>query len=86
MKKILKEEWSTNLWLRVLSISSFILIVVGLLIPPIGQIDFSLLTAVGELEFFGVLLIVSDAINKGTSIKASKGDSSIEVSGEKQEE
>ena len=62
---------------------SIVLIVGGFLLPPMGIIDGSVLTAVGELLMFGVLAqvpaIISAAKN-GKSVKISKGDFSAEVS------
>ena len=62
---------------------SFLLIIGGFLLPPMGIIDGSVLTAVGELLMFGVLAqlpALIDAAKNGKSIKLTKGDSSIEVS------
>ena len=61
---------------------SLLLIIGGFLLPPMGIIDGSVLTAVGELLMFGVLAqlpALIDAARDGKSIKLTKGDSSIEV-------
>ena len=61
---------------------SLLLIVGGFLLPPMGIIDGSVLTAVGELLMFGVLAQVPALINaakNGKSVKISKGDFSAEV-------
>ena len=61
---------------------SLLLIVGGFLIPPMGIIDGSVLTAVGELLMFGVLAQVPaliSAAKNGKSVKISKGDFSAEV-------
>ena len=62
---------------------SIVLIVCGFLLPPMGIIDGSVLTAVGELLMFGVLAqlpaLISAAKN-GKSIKLTKGDFTAEVS------
>ena len=52
------------------------------MLPPMGIIDGSVLTAVGELLMFGVLAQVPaliDAAKKGKSVKISKGDFTAEV-------
>ena len=85
MKKILKETWESNIWMRILSISSIILIIASFLVPPLGIIDGSILAAVGELEAFGVLWIVMYAIEKGTNASFKKGDVEVEIK-EKEEE
>ena len=62
---------------------SIVLIVGGFLLPPMGIIDGSVLTAVGELLMFGVLAQVPaliSAAKNGKSVKISKGDFSAEVS------
>lgn len=85
MGKILKREWESNVWLRILTISSIILIIASFFIPPLGIIDGSILAAVGELEVFGVLWIVFHAIEKGTAASFKKGDVEVEIK-EKEEE
>ena len=64
---------------------SIALIVDGFFVPPLGIIDGSVLTAVDELLMFGVLAQVPkilDAVRNGKSIKVSKGDFSVDVTGE----
>ena len=61
---------------------SLLLIIGGFLLPPMGIIDGSVLTAVGELLMFGVLAqlpALVDAAKNGKSIKLTKGDFSAEV-------
>ena len=61
---------------------SLLLIVGGFLLPPMGIIDGSVLTAVGELLMFGVLAQVPaliSAAKNGKSVKIYKGDFSAEV-------
>ena len=61
---------------------SLLLIVGGFLLPPMGIIDGSVLTAVGELLMFGVLAQVPaliSAAKNGKSVKISKGDFTAEV-------
>ena len=79
MRKILKETWESNIWMRILSISSIILIIASFFVPPLGIIDGSILAAVGELEVFGVLWIVMHAIEKGTAASFKKGDVEVDI-------
>ena len=61
---------------------SLLLIIGGFLLPPMGIIDGSVLTAVGELLMFGVLSqlpALIDAAKNGKSVKISKGDFTAEV-------
>ena len=62
---------------------SLLLIVGDFLLPHMGIIDGSVLTAVGELLMFGVLAQVPaliSAAKNGKSIKLTKGDFTAEVS------
>lgn len=63
---------------------SVILIVVGFLLPPSGQIDNSVLIAVGELGFFSTLTRIPDlirALRNGASVDVTFGDKKIHVEG-----
>ena len=67
---------------------SLLLIIGGFLLPPMGIIDGSVLTAVGELLMFGVLAQLPDIIDaakNGKSIKVTKGDFTAEVSSSENE-
>ena len=55
------------------------LIVGGFFVPPMGVIDGSILTAVGELLLFPTLLYGFRAIELGLTIRFEKGDTSIEI-------
>lgn len=58
---------------------SLALIVGGFFCPPIGQIDGSVLSAVGLLLLFATIGKIPEAIKAGKSIKVQKGDFSAEV-------
>lgn len=55
------------------------LIVGGFFVPPMGVIDGSVLTAVGELLLFPTLLYGYRAIEMGLRVKFQRGETSIEV-------
>lgn len=59
---------------------SILLIVAGFLLPPMGAIDGSVLTAVGELLIFPVIVYGFRAIELGLEVKFTKGDASVEIS------
>lgn len=61
-------------------ILSVLLIIGGFFCPPIGQIDGSVLTAVGLLILFATVAKIPEAIKEGRNIKISKGDLTIESS------
>ena len=55
------------------------LIVGGFFVPPMGVIDGSVLTAVGELLLFPTLLYGYRAIEMGLRVKFQRGETSLEV-------
>lgn len=55
------------------------LMIGGFFVPPMGAIDGSVLTAVGELLLFPTLLYVCHALELGYKVKFQKGETSIEV-------
>ena len=79
MKEILKETWESNIWLRILTISSILLIISSFFVPPLGILDGSVLAAVGELEGLGVLWIVLRAVEKGTGASFKKADVEVDI-------
>lgn len=78
------DENRTQLMLRITFALCFFvsvgLIVGGFFVPPIGVIDGSCLTAVGELLLFPTLLYGFRAIELGLRVKFQKGETSIEIS------
>ena len=77
-------EMRTQLMLRITFALCFFvsvgLIVGGFFVPPMGVIDGSVLTAVGELLLFPTLLYGYRAIELGLRVKFQKGETSIEIS------
>jgi hypothetical protein len=58
------------------------LIIAGFIMPPQGEIDGSVLTAVGELILFPSLAFGFRAIMAGMELHITKGDTHIEISKE----
>lgn len=58
---------------------SITLLIAGFLLPPTGAIDGSVLTAVGELLVFPVIVYGFRAIELGLEVKFTKGDASVEI-------
>jgi len=58
---------------------SICLIVGGFLCPPMGIIDGSVLTAVGELLMFPLIMKLPEAIKAGRNIRIRKGTFEAEV-------
>lgn len=58
---------------------SVVLLIAGFLMPPMGVIDGSVLTAVGELLLFPVIIYGFRAIELGLEVKIQKGDTTVEI-------
>ena len=74
-----KASRTSKLAAIILAAVSIILIVAGFIVPPMGVIDGSVLTAVGLLLAFGALFAVIDAIEKGVDAKMTHNNTSIEI-------
>lgn len=62
------------------------LIVGGFFVPPMGVIDGSVLTAVGELLAFPTLAFGMRAVELGYDLKFQKGDHSVELTNGKNDD
>ena len=71
--------WLSRVTLIICFFVSVGLIVGGFIVPPMGVIDGSVLTAVGELLLFPTLLYGYRAIEMGLRVKFQRGETSIEV-------
>ena len=56
------------------------LVIAGFLVPPLGVIDGSVLTAVGEIVFLVTIFFVWDCVTKGKIAKIKKGDLEASIS------
>lgn len=70
-----------NLWFKILSASSIVLIIISFFMPPQGVIDSSVLAASGEIMGWGALWSVLIAMKKGKGISVQHGDTTITVNG-----
>lgn len=64
----------------VLAIVAITLIIAGFLVPPLGVIDGSVLTAVGEIIFLVTIFFIWDCVTKGKIAKIKKGDLEASIS------
>lgn len=71
--------WLSRMTFIVCFFVSVGLIVGGFFVPPMGIIDGSCLTAVGELLLFPTLLYAFRAVELGLKVKFQKGETSIEI-------
>lgn len=60
-------------------LTSITLLVVSFLLPPTGQIDNSVIGAVGEMFGFASLAVVIKALGRGTDVTLHKGDIDISL-------
>jgi hypothetical protein len=79
MGKIIKEHLLSNISFWICLCTSLVLIALGFLVPPVGDIHPSILTAVGELFGFATLAVVADAIKFGYDAKITHGNTTVEV-------
>lgn len=71
--------WLSRFTLVICFFVSVGLMIGGFFVPPMGVIDGSVLTAVGELLLFPTLLYAYRALELGYKVKFQKGETSIEV-------
>lgn len=80
----------TPAWMFIIMTVCVILVVVGFAMPPTAVIDGSVLTAVGELMGFGLLIDFIEKlpaiIKLGAKAKIQHGDTTIEVGARKKDE
>ncbi len=79
MGKIIKERLLSSISFWVCLCTSLVLIALGFVVPPMGSIDGSVLTSVGELFGFATLAVVADAIKFGYDAKITHGNTTVEV-------
>jgi hypothetical protein len=81
MKEIYEKCILNNLWFKVLSAISVVLIIISFILPPTGEIHPSVMAAVGEIFAFAALGTVIHAIDKDKTISMTHGDTTITVNG-----
>lgn len=86
MGQIVKDYLLKDVWFYILSGFAIAFLVAGFLVPPLGAINPTVLTGVGEIFAFGVLGTVIKAINNGVSAKLQHNNTSLTVGDEKQED
>ena len=79
MGKIIKERLLSSISFWVCLCTSLVLIALGFLVPPMGDIHPSVLTAVGELFGFATLAVVADAIKFGYDAKITHGNTTVQI-------
>ena len=81
IKTTFKECILDNMWFKILSGISIILIIISFFFFFLGVIDPSVMAAVGEIFAWGALFTVLKAIDKVKTISMQHGDTTITVNG-----
>lgn len=77
MAEVIKDATMRNIPFWVCLIVSIGLLVSGFLVPPTGEIDGSVLKAVGELLGYATLFVAFVAMKKGIDFRLQHGKTSI---------
>lgn len=86
MRAFYKNYLENNTFFWVFSIIGLLLIIIAFFLPPAAQIHQSVLIAVGEINGFIALGAVIKAIDNGGSATFQKGDTSVTITNNDNEE
>ena len=86
MRAFYKNYLENNTFFWVFSIIGLLLIIVAFFLPPAAQIHQSVLIAVGEINGFIALGAVIKAVDKGVDATFQKGDTSVTITNNENEE
>ena len=76
-KLMLYKQYMVAFWITLCI--AIALIIGGFFVPPLGSIDGSILTAIGELFLWPALAFGAKALSEGKKAKFKKGDTTLEV-------
>ena len=85
MREFYRNYLENNRFFIFFSIASLVLIVAGFIVPPIGQIDSSVLIAVGELNGTLAIDAVIKSIDKGRSASIKHNNTEVTINGDEDE-
>lgn len=86
MREFYRNYLKSNLFFWLFSGIGLLLIIIAFFIPPAAYIDSSILIAVGEINGFIALGAVIKAIDNGGSATFQKGDTSVTITNNEDEE
>ena len=86
MREFYRNYLANNGFFWLFSIIGLLLIIIAFFIPPTAYIDSSVLIAVGEINGFAALGAVIKSIDKGGSATFQKGDTSVTITNNEDEE
>lgn len=78
-KRDIQKTYMCRTVFTVCMVASVFLIVAGFFVPPMGEIDGSVLTAVGELLVFPTIAYGARAIELGYDFRLKRGDYNVEI-------
>lgn len=79
IKDVVLDVLRYDIWLKILTSVSIVLIIAGFFVPPMGIIDGSVLTATGIMAGFGALFEGGHAIDKGMDVKLKIANAELEI-------
>lgn len=86
MKEFYKNYLQSNLFFWVFSIIGIIMMIAGFILPPMGQIDNSVLVGVGEIDGIIALGAVIKAIDRGVDVTAQHNNTSISITNKEEDD
>ena len=86
MREFYKNYLKSNLFFWIFSGIGLLLIIIAFFLPPAAYIDSSILIAVGEINGFIAMGAVLKAIDKGVDATFQKGDTSVTITNNEDEE
>lgn len=79
MKKFYRNYIESNVFFWFFSIIGVIMMIAGFILPPMGQIDNSVLVGVGEIDGIIALGAVIKALDRGVDVTAQHNNTSISI-------
>ena len=86
MREFYRNYLKSNLFFWIFSGIGLLLIIIAFFLPPAAYIDSSILIAVGEINGFIAMGAVLKAIDKGVDATFQKGDTSVTITNNEDEE
>lgn len=85
MKEFYKNYLENNLFFWIFSIIGIVMMIAGFLLPPMGQIDNSVLIGVGEIDGLIAIGAVIKAIDRGSSASITHNGTSVTITNKEDE-
>ena len=86
MREFYRNYLENNTFFWLFSGIGLLLIIIAFFIPPAAYIDSSVLIAVGEINGFAALGAVIKAVDKGVDATFQKGDTSVTITNNDEDE